>query len=179
MTDFQNDMYRRYLASGQAEKAEAFRQAGADQRGAELAQTEAEVREAVELHVYCDMCLSDIQSACRRRGVKLRKSRSRMEAALIEALVKERMEKLYNCFPGTARLGWAVPGTRDGGAGGGDPPGPARRPEHKPQDSDTLLMMERIPCQTKETGIKSPGSRSGARAQSIPTRPPATSAGAR
>lgn len=60
MTDFQNDMYRRYLASGQAEKAEAFRQAGADQRGAELAQTEAEVR----------------------------------EAALIEALVKERMEKL-------------------------------------------------------------------------------------
>ena len=37
MTDFQNDMYRRYLASGQAEKAEAFRQAGADQRGAELA----------------------------------------------------------------------------------------------------------------------------------------------
>lgn len=94
MTDFQNDMYRRYLASGQAEKAEAFRQAGADQRGAELAQTEAEVREAVELHVYCDMCLSDIQSACRRRGVKLRKSRSRMEAALIEALVKERMEKL-------------------------------------------------------------------------------------
>lgn len=35
MTDFQNDMYRRYLASGQAEKAEAFRQAGADQRGAE------------------------------------------------------------------------------------------------------------------------------------------------
>lgn len=32
MTDFQNDMYRRYLASGQAEKAEAFRQAGADQR---------------------------------------------------------------------------------------------------------------------------------------------------
>lgn len=65
MTDFQNDMYRRYLASGQAEKAEAFRQAGADQRGAELAQTEAEVREAVELHVYCDMCLSDIQSTCR------------------------------------------------------------------------------------------------------------------
>ena len=60
MTDFQNDMYRRYLASGQAEKAEAFRQ-----RGAELAQTEAEVREAVELHVYCDMCLSDIQSTCR------------------------------------------------------------------------------------------------------------------
>ena len=60
MTDFQNDMYRRYLASGQA-----FRQAGADQRGAELAQTEAEVREAVELHVYCDMCLSDIQSTCR------------------------------------------------------------------------------------------------------------------
>ena len=58
MTDFQNDMYRRYLASGQAE-------AGADQRGAELAQTEAEVREAVELHVYCDMCLSDIQSTCR------------------------------------------------------------------------------------------------------------------
>ena len=54
MTDFQNDMYRRYLASGQAEKAEAFRQAGADQ-----------VREAVELHVYCDMCLSDIQSTCR------------------------------------------------------------------------------------------------------------------
>ena len=49
MTDFQNDMYRRYLASGQAEKAEAFRQAGADQRGAELAQTEAEVREAVEI----------------------------------------------------------------------------------------------------------------------------------
>ena len=94
MTDFQNDMYRRYLASGQAEKAEAFRQAGADQRGAELAQTEAEVREAVELHVYCDMCLSDIQSACRRRGVKLRKSRSRMEAALIEALVNPRMEKL-------------------------------------------------------------------------------------
>ena len=46
MTDFQNDMYRRYLASGQA-------------------QTEAEVREAVELHVYCDMCLSDIQSTCR------------------------------------------------------------------------------------------------------------------
>ena len=42
MTDFQNDMYRRYLASGQAEK-----------------------REAVELHVYCDMCLSDIQSTCR------------------------------------------------------------------------------------------------------------------
>ena len=65
MTDFQNDMYRRYLASGQAKKAEAFRQAGADQRGAELAQTEAEVREAVELHVYCDMCLSDIQSTCR------------------------------------------------------------------------------------------------------------------
>ena len=78
MTDFQNDMYRRYLASGQAEKAEAFRQAGADQRGAELAQTEAEVREAVELHVYCDMCLSDIQSACRRRGIKVGKSRSRM-----------------------------------------------------------------------------------------------------
>ena len=94
MTDFQNDMYRRYLASGQAEKAEAFRQAGADQRGAELAQTEAEVREAVELHVYCDMCLSDIQSTCRRRGIKLGKSRSRMEAALIEALVKERMDKL-------------------------------------------------------------------------------------
>lgn len=94
MTDFQNDMYRRYLASGQAEKAEAFRQAGADQRGAELAQAEAEVREAVELHVYCDMCLSDIQSACRRRGIKLGKSRSRMEAALIKALVKERMEKL-------------------------------------------------------------------------------------
>ena len=162
MTDFQNDMYRRYLASGQAEKAEAFRQAGADQRGAELAQTEAEVREAVELHVYCDMCLSDIQSTCRRRGIKLGKSRSRMEAALIEAL-----------------LGRAVPGKRDGGAGGGEPPGPARRPEHKSQDSDTLLMMERIPCQTKETGIKSPGSRSGARAQSIPTRPPATSAGAR
>ena len=65
MTDFQNDMYRRYLASGQAEKAEAFRQAGADQRGAELAQTEADVREAVERHVYCDMCLSDIQSTCR------------------------------------------------------------------------------------------------------------------
>ena len=81
MTDFQNDMYRRYLASGQAEKAEAFRQAGADQRGAELAQTEAEVREAVELHVYCDMCL----------------------------------------------LGRAVPGKRDGGAGGGDPPGPSGR----------------------------------------------------
>ena len=65
MTDFQNDMYRRYLASGQAEKAEAFRQAGADQRGAELAQTEAEVRVAVDLHVYCDMCLRDIQSTCR------------------------------------------------------------------------------------------------------------------
>lgn len=93
MTDFQNDMYRRYLASGQAEKAEAFRQACADQRGVEPAQTEAEVREAVEMHVYCDMCLSDIQSACRRRGIKLGKSRSRMESALIEALVKERMGK--------------------------------------------------------------------------------------
>ena len=32
MTDFQNDMYRRYLASGQAEKAEAFRQAGGPAR---------------------------------------------------------------------------------------------------------------------------------------------------
>ena len=94
MTDFQNDMYRRYLASGQAEKAEAFRQAGADQRGAELAQTEAEVRAAAEMHVYCDMCLSDIQNACRRRGIKVGKSRSRMEMDLIEALVKERMEKL-------------------------------------------------------------------------------------
>ena len=66
MTDFQNDMYRRYLAAGQREEAESFRQACyADQSSAGTAQTEAEVREAVELHVYCDMCLSDIQSTCR------------------------------------------------------------------------------------------------------------------
>ena len=65
LTDLQDDGYRRYLASGQAETAGAFGPAGAEPRGAALAQTEAEVREAVELHVYCDMCLSDIQSTCR------------------------------------------------------------------------------------------------------------------
>lgn len=94
MTDFQNDMYRRYLAAGQREEAESFRQACADQSSAGTAQTEAEVRAAAEMHVYCYMCLSDIQNACRRRGIKVGKSRSRMEMALIEALVKERMEKL-------------------------------------------------------------------------------------
>ena len=94
MTDFQNDMYRRYLAAGQREEAESFRQACADRSSAGTAQTEAEVRAAAEMHVYCDMCLSDIQNACRQRGIKVGKSRSRMEMALIEALVKERLDKL-------------------------------------------------------------------------------------
>ena len=68
MTDFQNDMYRRYLASGQAEKAEAFRQAGADQRGAEhgdLYETQPGARAAQRGDKRPDMCLSDIQSTCR------------------------------------------------------------------------------------------------------------------
>mgnify|MGYP000647641570 CR=1 FL=1 len=65
MTDFQNDMYRRYLASGQAEKAEAFRQAGADQRGAELAQTEARCGRRWNCTSTAILCLSDIQSTCR------------------------------------------------------------------------------------------------------------------
>ena len=94
MTDFQNDMYRRYLAAGQREEAESFRQACADQSSAGTAPTEAAGRAAAEQHGDCDMCLSHIQNACRQRGIKVWKSRSRMEMDLIEALVKERMEKL-------------------------------------------------------------------------------------
>ena len=91
MTTFQEALYQQYLSDGRAEDAEAYRQSCLAQEARPAQMTEEVAREAAQTHVFCDMCLGEIQAACRSRGIPVGKSRGKMEQLLIDALTKEYM----------------------------------------------------------------------------------------
>jgi 3-dehydroquinate dehydratase len=51
--------------------------------------TREEAREKAQYRVFVDFTRGDIEEECQKRGIKVTKSRSTMEAKLIEALSNE------------------------------------------------------------------------------------------
>ena len=54
---------------------------------------EKDIRADVEEKVYVYMNRGDIENACRLRGIKVTRNRAKMEGELIEAMVKEIMDR--------------------------------------------------------------------------------------
>lgn len=77
--------------AGRAEEAEAYMKNCEKDAKVKPGMSEAEAREKAETFVFCDMSRGDIEDGCRRRGIKVTKNRSSMEAALIDAITKEFM----------------------------------------------------------------------------------------
>lgn len=89
MTDFQRSIYMMMCMAGRENEAEEYRKKCEAEAAEKNKMTEDEAHKKAEILVLCDMALSDIESECRRRDIKVTKNRTQMEKALVEAITKE------------------------------------------------------------------------------------------